>query len=149
VDFVLLEFVNGVVALVHSDEVDQFAVLLDRLVRLFDFALEADLVLLLSLLRLEERLESGLSEGKFFELLLVVPLFALLVELLLLCVGKALHCVQHTEDVEHFTLNPNGSLEEWVPELLNNWGQVVTELTSLWMGQNTRVHLILREILDC
>jgi len=59
---------------VNCDEVDQFPVVLNVLIRLLDVGLKIEDIFLLSSLTLEERLQGRFTKAELLQLILVVSL---------------------------------------------------------------------------
>jgi len=112
VHLLLLEFVNCHLAVVNGDKLDQLAEVLDVDIRGFNLGLQVQDVLLLARLGLEERLHGGLAKAELFELFLVAAALVLTGDLFFHDRLAAFDRVNHTLDVEHFTLDPEGGLSE-------------------------------------
>jgi len=115
----LLELVDGQLAVVDRDEVDQLSVVLHIHVHGLDIGLVIENIFLYSRLRLEEALEGSLTESHLVELLLLVTNLLLGLELLLDDCIAAAHGVHHSTDVEELTLDPDPCLSEWISPRLD------------------------------
>lgn len=142
-----LEPIDGQVAVVDSDEVDEAAVVLDVDVGGLDARLQVQDVLLLARLGLEEALQSGLAEGQLFELFLVVASLVFTSTLLFNNDFTALERINHALDIQHLSLDPQGSLSEWALVA----GKGVLDLLGefLWVaGDDALVWIVIREKFD-
>ena len=147
-NLVLLELIDSVLPVVHSDELQQHIVLLDHFVVLRDVLLERQDVGLLGVLRLEEITERHLACLQLAQLFLIVSFLALESLLARKHVLAAFHRIDHTRDVKHLAADPQSSLQEWILELACYVGYLVAEFARLWVRQHSLLHLIVTVVLN-
>jgi hypothetical protein len=137
------------VTLVNCDKVYEFAVFLNVYVRLLNFSLQIEDLFLLAIFGFEERFKRGLAQRHFLQLLLIISLLAFSFDLLFHDFLSATHCVDHTLNIKHLTLDPESSLLEGIFVGLNLFTYLFFEITSFRVSKYTFFHTILTEILDC
>ena len=144
----LLELVDGQLAVVDRDEVDQLSVVLYIHVHGLDVGLVIENIFLDARLRLEEALEGSLAESHLVELLLLVTDLLLGLELLLDDAVASVHGVHHSADVEELTLDPDPCLSEGIPPRLDGLVDVGAQLGGRGVGHDPQGAVTVRIVVD-
>lgn len=134
--------------MVDRDEVDQLPVVLHIHVHRLDVGLIVEDIFLDARLRLEETLESGLSQSHLVELLLLVADLLLGLELLLDDTVTAVHGVHHSTDIEELSLDPDPSLSERILPRLDGLIDVGAQLSGSWVGHDPQGTVAITIVVD-
>ena len=132
----LLELVDGLVAVVDRDKVQQLLVLVDVHVELLDRRAVRIDIFLDRALRLEEALESSLTHGHLLELGLLVALPGLGLGLQRFLGLATAHCRHHRLHVQHLTAQGHIRILEGVTPLVN----VLIDLGRQFLRNRVRQH---------
>ena len=144
----LLELVDGKLAVVDRDEVDQLSVVLHVHVHGLDVSLVVENIFLDARLGLEEALEGGLAQSHLVQLLLLVADLLLGLELLLDDCVSAAHGVHHSADVEELALDPDPCLSEGVSPRLDGLVDVGAELGGGGVGHDPQCAVTVGIVVD-
>ena len=144
----LLELVDGQLAVVDRDEVDQLSVVLNIHVHGLDVSLVVENIFLDSRLCLEETLESGLAKSHLVELLLLVANLLLSLELLLDDSVTSVHGVHHAAHIEQLTLDPDPRLPEWILPRLDGLVNVGAQLGGRGVGHDPQGAVTIGIVVD-
>jgi len=132
-----LELGDGRLPVVDGQESDELLEVLDLLVSDLDGRLQRQDVALLLGLRLEQRLESGLTCGELAQLLLVVLLLLLGRELGLHYSLASLEAVVHSLHIEELTFHPDVGISVRVLGLLLSFLDSFLQICVVLVGQDS------------
>lgn len=131
-----LKLVDGDLAVVNRDKVDELLVLVNVDIELLDGGRVGIDIFLDSRLGLEETLEGCLAQSHLLELRLLVALLRLSLLLEHLLVAAARHGVHHRLHVKQLTAQHQPRLLEWVAPFFNVFGDCDGKVLGDWVRED-------------
>jgi hypothetical protein len=147
-DLVLLEFVNGHVSVLDSDEVDKFAVVLNGMVSSLDVGLKGQLGVVLGALTLEEVLETGLTHFQFVKLGLVVASLLFGCHLGAHDVLTSGESTEETLHVELLSLEPDVGFGVGVVDLVEGIDNFLLDIANSRVSHGALRHVTVGVVID-